>query len=83
MALLGCYLIGSLDFAVVVSRAHGVDIHGDRRGDPVPLPDLPSSLGRGQATMAFPGNALNGLVAAAVGFLHALRDGAAHWRKGR
>lgn len=78
MALLGCYLIGSLDFAVVVSR-----VHGERRGDPVPLPDLPSSLGRGQATMVFLGNALNGRVAAAVGFLAALRDGAAHPRKGR
>ncbi len=70
IALVGAYLIGSLDFAVVVARAHGVDIHSVGSGNPG-ASNILRTLGRGPAAMVFLGDALKGVIAAAVGLLAA------------
>jgi glycerol-3-phosphate acyltransferase PlsY len=61
------YLIGSVDFAVVVGRMHGVDIHQVGSGNPG-TSNVLRTLGRLPAAMVFIGDSLKGLIAAAVGF---------------
>jgi acyl phosphate:glycerol-3-phosphate acyltransferase len=68
LALVGAYLIGSLDFAVVVAAAHGVDIRSVGSGNPG-ASNVLRSLGRGPAVMVFLGDALKGVIAAAIGYL--------------
>lgn len=68
LALVGAYLIGSLDFAVVVARAHGVDIHTVGSGNPG-ASNVLRTLGKGPAAMVFLGDALKGVIAAAIGWL--------------
>ncbi|HJU50877.1 MAG TPA: glycerol-3-phosphate 1-O-acyltransferase PlsY [Acidimicrobiia bacterium] len=69
------YLIGSVDFAVLVGRMHGVDIHQVGSGNPG-TSNVMRTLGRGPAAMVFIGDTLKGVIAAAVGaFLSG--DGAA------
>jgi glycerol-3-phosphate acyltransferase PlsY len=68
LALVGAYLIGSLDFAVVVARAHGVDIHNVGSGNPG-ASNVLRTLGKGPAAMVFLGDALKGVIAAALGTL--------------
>lgn len=72
-ALLVSYLIGSVDFAVVVARMHGVDIHQVGSGNPG-TSNVMRTLGRGPAVMVFVGDALKGVIAAAIGTL-LLADG--------
>jgi len=70
LALVGAYLMGSLDFAVVVARAHGVDIHSVGSGNPGASNTL-RALGKGPAAMVLLGDALKGVIAAALGTLAA------------
>jgi len=67
LALVASYLIGSLDFAVVVSRAHGVDITQTGSGNPG-ASNVLRTLGKGPAAMVFVGDALKGVIAAALGW---------------
>ena len=60
------YLIGSVDFAVVVARMHGVDIHEVGSGNPG-TSNVMRTLGRGPAIMVFVGDTIKGVIAAAVG----------------
>ena len=64
--LLISYLIGSVDFAVLVGRMHGVDIHQVGSGNPG-TSNVMRTLGRGPAAMVFVGDTLKGVIAAAVG----------------
>jgi glycerol-3-phosphate acyltransferase PlsY len=68
LALIGAYFIGSLDFAVVVARANGVDIHTVGSGNPG-TSNVLRTLGRGPAAMVFLGDALKGVIATAIGWL--------------
>lgn len=65
-AVLASYLIGSVDFAVVVGRMHGVDIHQVGSGNPG-TSNVMRTLGKGPAVMVFVGDAIKGVVAAAIG----------------
>jgi len=65
-ALVVSYLIGSVDFAVVVARMHGVDIHEVGSGNPG-TSNVMRTLGKGPAVMVFVGDTLKGVIAAAVG----------------
>jgi len=60
------YLIGSVDFGVVVPRLLGVDIYGTGSGNPGTTNVL-RSLGKGAAALVLIGDALKGLAAAAAG----------------
>jgi glycerol-3-phosphate acyltransferase PlsY len=66
LALAISYLIGSIDFAVVVARMHGVDIHQVGSGNPGATNVL-RALGRAPAVMVFVGDALKGVLAAGIG----------------
>ncbi len=66
MAVVVSYLIGSIDFAVVVARMHGVNIHEVGSGNPG-ASNVMRALGKGPAVMVFIGDALKGLIAAAIG----------------
>lgn len=67
VALIAAYLIGSLDFAVVVARAHGVDIHSVGSGNPG-ASNVLRVLGKGPAAMVYLGDTLKGVIAAALGW---------------
>jgi glycerol-3-phosphate acyltransferase PlsY len=78
-ALLVSYLIGSVDFAVVVARMHGVDIHEVGSGNPG-ASNVMRTLGRAPAVMVFVGDTLKGVIAAAIGtFLAGDRSGISSW----
>lgn len=68
LALLGAYLIGSVDFAVLVGRLHGVDIHQVGSGNPG-TSNVFRTLGRGPAAMVLIGDLIKGVVAAAMGLV--------------
>jgi len=68
LALVLAYLIGSVDFAVVVARMHGVNIHEVGSGNPG-ASNVMRALGKGPAVMVFVGDALKGVIAAAIGTL--------------
>ncbi|MDP3984378.1 MAG: glycerol-3-phosphate 1-O-acyltransferase PlsY [Acidimicrobiia bacterium] len=66
IAVVLSYLIGSIDFAVVVGRMHGVNIHDIGSGNPG-ASNVMRTLGKGPAVMVFVGDALKGVIAAAMG----------------
>lgn len=66
LALLAGYLIGSVDFAVIVSRARGVDIYSEGSGNPG-ASNVMRTLGRGAAAIVLAGDALKGVAAAWIG----------------
>ena len=68
LAVVVAYLIGSIDFAVIVARMHGVNIHEVGSGNPGAT-NVMRALGKGPAVMVFVGDALKGVIAAATGTL--------------
>ena len=70
LALVGAYVIGSLDFAFVVARAKGVDITTVGSGNPG-TSNVLRTLGRGPAAMVLVGDLLKGVIAAAIGWVAA------------
>ncbi len=73
LAVVLSYLIGSVDFAVVVARMHGVNIHEVGSGNPG-ASNVMRTLGRLPAAMVFVGDALKGVIAAAIGTFLTLAD---------
>lgn len=67
VALASAYLIGSLDFAVVVAKTHGLDIRSVGSGNPG-ASNVLRALGKGPAAMVLVGDALKGVIAAAMGW---------------
>ncbi len=70
LAVVGSYLLGSIDFAVVVARSRGVDIHEVGSGNPG-ASNVLRTLGKGPAVMVLVGDALKGVMAAAIGWIAA------------
>jgi glycerol-3-phosphate acyltransferase PlsY len=70
LAMLGAYLVGSIDFAVIVARMHGVDIHQEGSGNPG-TSNVLRTLGRFPAALVFIGDTLKGTVGAAMGMVAA------------
>jgi acyl phosphate:glycerol-3-phosphate acyltransferase len=68
LALISAYLIGSVDFAVIVARAKGVDIHSVGSGNPG-ASNVLRSIGRGSAVMVLVGDLLKGVIATAMGWV--------------
>ena len=66
LALLGAYVVGSVDFAVLVGRMHGVDIHEVGSGNPG-TSNVLRTLGKGPAAMVLVGDTLKGVIGAFVG----------------
>lgn len=66
LAIVSAYVVGSIDFAVVVARMHGIDIRSVGSGNPGAA-NVMRTLGRGPAAMVLVGDMLKGVVAAAMG----------------
>lgn len=78
-ALVGAYVVGSIDFAVIVARMHGIDIHQAGSGNPG-TSNVLRTLGRLPAAMVFVGDTLKGTVAAAMGMVASgVPDPKVHW----
>lgn len=67
-ALVAAYFVGSIDFAVVVARMHGISIHEVGSGNPG-TSNVLRTLGRGPAAMVLVGDVLKGVIAAAMGMV--------------
>ena len=77
--IIAAYLFGSVDFAVIVARMHGVDIRQAGSGNPG-ASNVLRTLGRLPAAMVFVGDTLKGTVAAAIGMVAAgVGDPQVHW----
>jgi glycerol-3-phosphate acyltransferase PlsY len=68
LALIAAYIVGSIDFAVIVARMHGVDIHKEGSGNPGTTNVL-RTVGRLPAAMVLIGDMLKGTVGAAMGMV--------------
>ncbi len=66
IALVAAYLIGSIDFGVIVPRLLGVNIYESGSGNPG-TSNVLRTLGKGPAALVMTGDALKGTVAAAIG----------------
>jgi glycerol-3-phosphate acyltransferase PlsY len=79
LALVAAYLVGSIDFAVVVGRMHGVDIRQVGSGNPG-TSNVLRTMGRLPAAMALIGDLLKGVVAASMGMVASgVADPMVHW----
>ena len=79
LGLVAAYLVGSIDFAVIVARMHGVDIHKEGSGNPG-TSNVLRTLGRVPAAMVFVGDTLKGTIGAAIGMVAAgVSDPTVHW----
>jgi len=70
LALVAAYVVGSIDFAVIVARMHGVDIHEVGSGNPG-ASNVLRSIGRFPAAMVLIGDTLKGVIGAAMGMIAA------------
>jgi glycerol-3-phosphate acyltransferase PlsY len=70
LALVGAYVIGSIDFAVIIARIKGVDIHSVGSGNPG-ASNVLRSIGRLPAAMVLLGDTMKGVIAAAMGMVAA------------
>jgi acyl phosphate:glycerol-3-phosphate acyltransferase len=68
LALLAAYVVGSIDFAVIVARMHGVDIRQVGSGNPG-ASNVLRSVGRIPAAMVLIGDTLKGVIGAAMGMI--------------
>jgi len=66
LALVLAYLIGSVDFGVIVPRASGIDIYERGSGNPG-TSNVFRTMGKGPAAVVMVGDALKGVAAAAIG----------------
>jgi acyl phosphate:glycerol-3-phosphate acyltransferase len=70
LALVAAYFVGSIDFAVIVARMHGVDIRQVGSGNPG-ASNVLRSIGRTPAAMVLIGDTLKGVIGAAMGMIAA------------
>ena len=66
IAILVAYVLGSIDFGVIVPRLMGIDIYQQGSGNPG-TSNVFRSVGKGPAALVMLGDALKGLGAAAIG----------------
>jgi glycerol-3-phosphate acyltransferase PlsY len=79
LAILAAYIVGSIDFAVIIARLHGVDIHQAGSGNPG-ASNVLRTVGRLPAAMVFIGDLLKGTIGAAMGMVASgTADPSVHW----
>ena len=66
LAVVAGYLIGSVDFAILVARRSGVDIHAEGSGNPG-ASNVSRVLGKRAGALVMLGDLLKGVVAAGIG----------------
>lgn len=70
LALVAAYVLGSIDFAVIVARMHGVDIREVGSGNPG-ASNVLRSIGKFPAAMVLLGDTMKGFIGAAMGTIAA------------
>lgn len=70
LAVIAAYLVGSIDFAVIVARMHGVDIREVGSGNPG-ASNVMRSIGRVPGAMVLVLDAFKGVIGAAMGAIAA------------
>lgn len=79
LAIIAAYVVGSIDFAVIVGRMHGIDILEEGSGNPG-TSNVLRTLGRVPAIMVFVGDTLKGTIGAAMGwYASGVSDPQVHW----
>ncbi|HIE21638.1 MAG TPA: glycerol-3-phosphate 1-O-acyltransferase PlsY [Acidimicrobiia bacterium] len=79
LALVAAYVVGSIDFAVIVARLHGVDITEVGSGNPG-ASNVLRTLGKAPAAAVIAGDTLKGVIAAAMGMVASgVADPMVHW----
>jgi acyl phosphate:glycerol-3-phosphate acyltransferase len=68
LAVIAAYLVGSIDFAVIVARMHGVDIREVGSGNPG-ASNVIRSIGRGPGAMVLVLDTIKGVIGAAMGMI--------------
>jgi glycerol-3-phosphate acyltransferase PlsY len=68
LALVAAYVVGSIDFAVIIGRMHGVDIRDVGSGNPG-ASNVLRSIGKVPAAMVLIGDTMKGVVGAAMGIV--------------
>lgn len=68
LAVVAAYVVGSIDFAVIVARMHGVDIHEVGSGNPG-ASNVIRSVGKLAGAMVLLGDTMKGVVGAAMGMV--------------
>lgn len=68
LAVVAAYIVGSIDFAVIVGRMHGVDIHDVGSGNPG-ASNVLRSVGKLPAAMVLVGDTVKGVIGAAMGMV--------------
>ena len=66
IAVVAAYLVGSIDFGVIVPKIFGVDIYDAGSGNPG-ASNVLRTMGKGPAALVMAGDTLKGTVAAAIG----------------
>ena len=66
LVAIAAYLLGSIDFAVVISRARGTDIYQMGSGNPG-ASNVLRTVGKGPAALVLAGDAAKGAIAAGLG----------------
>ncbi len=66
IAVVAGYVLGSVDFAVLVARSRGVDIYEVGSGNPG-TSNVARTLGKGAAAIVLVGDLMKGLIAAGIG----------------
>ena len=78
-ALVAAYVVGSIDFALIIGRLHGVDITKVGSGNPG-ASNVLRTLGKGPAAAVVVGDAIKGVIAAAMGMVASgVADPQVHW----
>lgn len=79
LGAVAAYLVGSIDFAVIVGRMHGVDIHDVGSGNPG-ASNVLRTLGTFPAVLVLVGDMMKGVVGAAMGMVSSgVADPQVHW----
>lgn len=78
LAVVAAYVVGSVDFAVMVGRMHGVDITEVGSGNPG-TSNVLRTLGRLPAAMVFLGDMVKGVIGAAMVSVAATADPLSVW----
>lgn len=70
MAIVAAYVVGSIDFAVIIGRMNDIDIHQVGSGNPG-ASNVLRSIGRVPAALVLLGDTMKGVIAAAMGMIAA------------
>lgn len=68
LAIVAAYLVGSINFAVLISKMHGVNIDEEGSGNPG-ASNVLRTLGKGPAAMVYVSDTLKGVIGAAMGMV--------------